>query len=222
MSLQIDGAILVIVGILAVFFRKNFAKFVIWYHTKRWYRRKSNKNKSEYPTAAWSVSGRLIQVYALIIGIAFVIIGASLLFNLFAPKPRINVIHHSEALAAQQAVRFVEVAFIRNDYEQAYLLLSKNFRKNFSFEKFKSLCEEIHPKYFPAVIRATHFEPMPGQKAMYIFLCGEKRKEKLYYRIIMEGTKQTNYKVFGIHRSESPYLPSKLRQPLKINITNSL
>lgn len=220
MDSQIDGTILVVVGVLAIFFRKSFAKFVMWYHTNRWYRRKRSKSKSQYPKKAWSTSNRLIQIYALIIGASFVLIGCLLLFGISVSEPNVNIIYHSEELAAQQAVQFIEIALINRDHAQAYLLFSRNSRKNFSFERSKSLYEEIPPEYFPAVIRATDYEPIPGQRGMHIFLSSANERKKLYYRLIMEGTKQTNYKVLDIHYSKDPYPPSKLRRPLEMRITD--
>ena len=49
---------------------------------------------------------------------------------------------------------------------------------------------------------------------MNIFLSGVAGKERFYYRLVMEGTKETDYAVDGIWRSDGPYPPSNLRKRL--------
>jgi len=217
-SLSIEGFILLIVGVLAVLYRKAFARLVIWYHRRRWCRQKEGRNKlEEYPARSWSVSNRIVQIYAVIIGTAFVIGGIFLLLNLPNSERNLNVIYHSEDIAAQRAVEFLEAACIQRNYRRAYLLLAKNLQSSIPFEEFERFILATHPAGFPKVIRATHYEPIPGQRAMNVFLDGE--NEKAYYRLIMEGTKETNYKVSGIYRSETAYPASKLRRLLKTNFS---
>lgn len=128
-------------------------------------------------------------------------------------KPKISIIYHDEDMAADRALEFAQVAFVQKDYAKAYLLLSRDAKT--PFRKFESVIGEIHPNRFPNVIRAVEFEPMPGQKAMNIFLYGENAGEEFYYRVVMEGTKETDYRVFDFYRGNGPYPPSKLRRGLK-------
>jgi hypothetical protein len=129
---------------------------------------------------------------------------------------RFEAISHDEKMAAAAAVHFAETSFIRKDYGSGYSLLSTNLTSALSFEEFQKAAQRLHPTSFPTVIRAEEFEPVLGQKAIEIFLVGENSNEKFYYRLTMEGTAQTAYKVLGMYRGNGPYPPSNLRQTLKV------
>ena|SRR6266568_1582355 len=128
----------------------------------------------------------------------------------------VTTISHDEELAAAAAVNFAQTAFVRKDFRSAYALLAENMKRNVNFEDFQKITQRMHPMSFPATVRATEFEPMPGQKAMNIFLVGENGSEQFYYRLTMEGTTQTNYRVVGMYRGNGPYPPSNWRQVLKV------
>ena len=128
--------------------------------------------------------------------------------------PQVNVFHHEPSMAAKQADRFAETVFITRNFEEAYGMLSDGMKAHFSFEQFKELVAKMHPSGYPLNVRSTEFEPMPGQKAMNIFLVGEHGEKKFYYRFTMEGVKETDYKVSGLWRGQGPYPPSKMRQTL--------
>ena len=68
---KIDDIAFLIVGVLLVLFRKECAKFVIWFHQRRrWYRRKLTKSQqTEYPQEAWTAGNYFIQVFAVVIGL---------------------------------------------------------------------------------------------------------------------------------------------------------
>jgi hypothetical protein len=46
---------------------------------------------------------------------------------------------------------------------------------------------------------------MFGEKAIYIFLTGENSGEHFYYRLTMEGTATTGYRVLRLDRGGTPY-----------------
>jgi len=128
-------------------------------------------------------------------------------------KPKTEVIGREERNKAfDRALDFAEVAFFQQDYRKAYLLVSKDC--NATFEEFSSSVDKVHPKGFPSLIRATEYEPIPGQEKINIFLYGRSGDEEFYYRIVMTGTKEKDYKVLSLNRANSPYPPSKLRQRL--------
>lgn len=137
-----------------------------------------------------------------------------MLLSILGCKPKIRIIHHDEDMAADRALEFAEVGFVQQDYTKAYFLLAENGKM--PFQKFSNVIGQIHPNGFPTAIKAIEYEPMPGQEAMNIFLYGEDSGEKFYYRVVMQGTKEADYKVFAFYRGNGPYPPSKLRQPLKI------
>ncbi len=142
-------------------------------------------------------------------------LGAIAFLLLSSCTPSVNVIYHSEEMASDRALEFIETAFIKRDYKLAYSTASETFKNNIPIDKFSDSIAKIHPAGFPKTVKATDFEPIPGQKAMYIFIYGENENEKFYYQLTMEGTKETNYKVLALRRSDEPFPFNKLRQPLK-------
>jgi hypothetical protein len=122
----------------------------------------------------------------------------------------VSVIAHDDKKAAKAAERFTTAAFIERDYPKAYDLMSSDAKKHISLAQFQETVMRMHPTAFPSAIKATEFEPMPGQKAMNIFLFGEGGGESFYYRLIMTGTSSSGYQVAGFVRGSGPYPPSKL------------
>jgi hypothetical protein len=216
MGTQMESLLLVIVGVLAVLYRKKFVTLLMWYHRRRWYRQAKRPDKKlEYPEEAWSAANRFAEVLTAIVGVGLIFCGIGMLAQLLGYPPRISVIHHSEERAAQKAAQFAEVVFVRQDYERAYTLLSEELREKVPFEKFKGLILQGHVEGFPTVVKATDFEPLPGRKAMGVFLDGANSGLRFYYRLIMQGTKATDYQVSDFQVSKEPYPRSSLTRPLK-------
>ena len=129
--------------------------------------------------------------------------------------PTLNAIRHNQEMAAIKAILFAKEAFIDLNQPEAYSFLSEEMQRNVSLDKFIETIGQMHPVAFPRVVTATEYEPMPGQKSMFIWLYGENEKEKFYYRLTMAGTTETDYKVAGMFRvAELP--PSQMRKPLPI------
>ena len=127
---------------------------------------------------------------------------------------RTTVISHDEHLAAKAAQRFSEVTFIQNNIPSSYSMLSESAKRLFTAEKLQQINSQMHPAARPVTVKATEFEPIPGQRAMNIFISGENGQEKFYYRITMEGTAQTGYAPSGFYRGNGPYPVSALRQKM--------
>ena len=123
-------------------------------------------------------------------------------------------INHDEVLAGRKAVEFAEVAFVKHDIEKGYALLSASAKRYVSVEKFKEAVSRLHPRAFPTSVTATEYEPMRGEKAIYIFLTGENSGEHFYYRLTMEGTAATDYRVSILDRGSGPYPSSNERQKI--------
>jgi hypothetical protein len=121
-----------------------------------------------------------------------------------------SVIRHDEDMAAKTAIEFSKVAIVQHDIQNGYSLMSDSAKKTVSLEKYAQVISQMHPSLYPLSLAAQEFEPMPGQKEMNIFLYGENGSERFFYRLTMEGTKETGYKVSGIYRGSGPYPPSKL------------
>lgn len=115
---------------------------------------------------------------------------------------------HDSALAAKRAVEFARVAFIRQDPEAAYALLSNSTKRYVPLEKFKETISRLHPNGRPSKIEAVEYEPMPGEKAMYIYLLGRDSGEQFEYTITLEGTAATDYRVSKFTRGARSYMPS--------------
>ena len=124
-------------------------------------------------------------------------------------------INHDEVLAGRRAVEFAQVAFVKHDIENGYALLSDGTKRYVSLEKFKEVLSRLHPKTFPTSVTASEYEPMFGEKAIYIYLVGENSGEHFYYRLTMEGTATNGYRVLSLDRGCGPYSPSNRKQPFK-------
>jgi hypothetical protein len=117
-------------------------------------------------------------------------------------------IEHDPALAGKRAVEFARVAFVRQDDAQAYALLSDSTKRYVPLEKFKETVSRLHPNGRPSKIVAIEYEPMPGEKAMYIYLVGQDSGTQFEYTVTLEGTAATDYRVSKFTRGVSSYMPS--------------
>jgi hypothetical protein len=113
-------------------------------------------------------------------------------------------IDHDPASAAAKAEEFARVAFIERDMARSYELLAVGTKRYVSLEKHQEVIGRLHPKGYPNAIKAGDFEPMPGEKAIYVFLTGENAGESFYYRLTMEGTARTGYRVLQFDRLKRP------------------
>ena len=126
----------------------------------------------------------------------------------------VGSIDHDEALAGRRAVEFAQAAFVKHDMGKGYDLLSASAKRYVSLEKFKETVSRLHPRAFPTSVTATEYEPMAGEKAIYIFLNGENSGEHFYYRLTLEGTAATDYRVSTLDRGSGPYPSSDKKQKL--------
>lgn len=117
-------------------------------------------------------------------------------------------------MAGSKAQQFAEAAFVRRNLPTAYQLLSQDMRKQLTIEDFRVLVSQMHPGESPSSVKATEYEPLLGKKGMNIYLTGIAREERFYYRLYMEGSKETDYLVAGLWRNKGPYPPSNMRKPL--------
>lgn len=124
-------------------------------------------------------------------------------------------VNHDESSAGTRAVEFAQVAFVKQDIENGYAMLSESTRRYVSLEQFKEVLSKLHPRAFPTQVTATEYEPMAGEKIMHIYLIGENSGEHFYYRLAMEGTAATGYRVLRIYRGNEPYPSSSDKQKFK-------
>jgi hypothetical protein len=117
-------------------------------------------------------------------------------------------VKHDEVLAAKRAVQFAELAFVKQDAEKSYQLLSDATKGYVPFDKFKETLARLNPGVHPRSITAIEYEPMPGEKAIYIYLVGKNSGEDFSYTVTMEGTAATDYRVSKVTRGIGSFLPS--------------
>ncbi len=130
----------------------------------------------------------------------------------------VTAIYHDEDMAAKSAIEFARLAFVKQDIQNSYSLISDNAKKTVTLEKHSQALSKMHPSLYPISLTAEEYEPILGKKGikgMNVFLYGENGSGKFFYRLIMEGTAQTGYKVFGVYRGNGPYPSSKMRKKLK-------
>lgn len=121
---------------------------------------------------------------------------------------------HDHKLAAKRAEQFAQVVFVGRDLEKGYAMLSDSGRRYVPLEKFKETVVKSHPKYYPTKITATDYEPMSGEKAIYIYLSGENAGEQFNYTLTLDGTAATDYKVTRFSRGGGAFSSSNSRLPL--------
>jgi hypothetical protein len=110
---------------------------------------------------------------------------------------------HNVESAAARAEEFARVTFVNQNVDGGYDLLADGTRRYVTRDKMKEVVARLHPKSYPATVKAGDSEPMHGEKAIYIFVAGEARDEHFYYRLTMEGTAATGYRVLQFDRLKS-------------------
>jgi hypothetical protein len=105
---------------------------------------------------------------------------------------------HDEVLAAKRALEFAQVVFLDKDLDKGYGLLAPGAKRHIPLDKFKQTITAMHPRSYPDQVTAVEYEPMAGEQAIYIFLTGRNGEAQFNYRVTMEGTADTDYKVLKI------------------------
>lgn len=121
--------------------------------------------------------------------------------------------HHDPLMAAEKAEQFARLAFVAQDFEEAYALLSPQFKRVRSQDDFTGTLKQLHEHGFPTTIEVTDFGHILGQPAMSIFAHGVSASGDIYYRLIMHGTVDQGYSVDGFMRGDGEY-PQTMRTPL--------
>lgn len=126
-------------------------------------------------------------------------------------------IQHDENIAAKRAVEFARVVLIDKNLERGYELLSDGGKRHVPLDKFKQTILSMNARGYPSRVTATDYEPMPGEQAIYIFLRGQNGDEQIHYRITLEGTAATGYRVLKLDQGAS--FPSLANQKRKFETT---
>jgi hypothetical protein len=121
---------------------------------------------------------------------------------------------HDHKLAAKRAEEFARTTFVRQEFEKGYAMLSDSGKRYVPLQKFKDTVVKLHPRTYPTRVTATDYEPMVGEKAIYVYLTGDNAGEHFYYTLILDGTAATDYKVTRFSRGSSAHDSSSQKQPM--------
>ena len=124
-------------------------------------------------------------------------------------------------MAALEAIQFARLAIVDRNYEQARARLALHALNETSVAKLQSVIEKIHTASWPRSIKAVRYEPLPGQRAMRIYLEGDSASEKFFYLFVMEGDADAGYRVSDIFRLKDPIPSAGLIQSLPVERTTN-
>ena len=136
------------------------------------------------------------------------------LITIFALCGCADKYEHNPNLAAKTAEEFAILAFVKQDYDGAYALLADGMRRHVSPAQFKQTLTKNQSGAAPTKVTAREYEPMSGEKAIYIYLTGDSGGQQFGYRITLEGTAAAGYKVLRFDRGGGLNLPGGDRKPL--------
>ena len=128
-------------------------------------------------------------------------------------------VKHDEVRAAKQALEFSRILFFEKDLDKAYDLLADGGKRHVPREKFKQSIAAMHPRNYPTKVTAIEYEPMADEKAIYIFLTGQNNEDQFNYRVTMEGTAASGYKVLKIDRGTGFFTLASKKQAFKPPLT---
>src|SRR6185503_16576229 len=109
-------------------------------------------------------------------------------------------IQHDEVAATKTALEFGRDAFVIQDTENAYASLSDSAKRYVTRETFKESLLKMHPQGFPTGVTVAEYQPIPGEKRMYVYLTGKNAHGRLHYDLTMEGDAATGYRVAVFER----------------------
>jgi hypothetical protein len=131
-----------------------------------------------------------------------------------------ETVQHDENLAAKRALEFARAVFLEKNLDKGYALLSDNAKRHIPLDKFKQTITAMHPRGYPDRVTAIEYEPMAGEKAIYIFLTGRDADDISFnYRVTMEGTAAADYKVLKIDQGGGFPTLSNQKRPFKPTIS---
>jgi hypothetical protein len=124
-------------------------------------------------------------------------------------------------MAATEAIDFAKVGLINRDYDQAHARLALRSVNRISRSSFQKMLENMHTRGWPRVLRAVAYEPLPGQRALRIFLEGQSANEEFFYVFVMDGDADTGYHVADILRRIEPFKASRSMKSLPVERTTN-
>jgi hypothetical protein len=128
-------------------------------------------------------------------------------------------VKHDEVRAAERALEFGRVVLLEKNLDKGYALLADGGRRHVPRDKFKQSIAAMHGRNFPTKLAAIEYAPMADEKAIYIFLTGQNSEEQFSYRLTMEGTAATDYKVLKIDQGTGFFTLADKKQVFKPPLT---
>lgn len=121
-------------------------------------------------------------------------------------------VKHDEVRAAKRALEFARTIFYEKNLDKGYDSLADGGRRHVPRDKFKQSIAAMHTRDYPAKVSAVEYEPMADEKAIYIFLTGQNSDEQFNYRLTMEGSAASDYKVLKIDRGAGFFVLSNKKK----------
>jgi hypothetical protein len=149
----------------------------------------------------------LDRIFILTLALAMMLIGCA------------ESVKHDETRAGKQALEFTRVIFFDKNLDKGYDMLADGGRRHVPRDKFKQSIAAMHARDYPTKLSAVEYEPMADEKAIYIFVTGQNDEEQFNYRLTMEGSAATDYKVLRIDQGSGFFTLSSKKQPFKPPLT---
>lgn len=127
-------------------------------------------------------------------------------------------VKHDEVRAAKRALEFAGTVFFEKNLDKGYDSLADGGRRHVPRDRFKQSIAAMHVRGYPNTVIAIEYEPMAGENAIYIFLTARNSEDQFNYRVTMEGSADTDYKVLRIDQGGGFPTLSNKKRPFKPTI----
>jgi hypothetical protein len=126
-----------------------------------------------------------------------------------------GAVKHDEVRAARRALEFARLVLFEKNFDKGYDLLAGGGKRHVPRDKFKQSIAVMHPRGYPTKLTATEYEPMADENAIYIYVKGQNSEEQFSYRLTLEGSAATDYRVLKIDQGTGFFTLASRKQPFK-------
>jgi hypothetical protein len=121
---------------------------------------------------------------------------------------------HDDAAAARVAERLVYTLAVEKDVPTAYNMIDPASRQGLSLVGLERAIQGSSWYGKVNIVTATHYEPVPGEAAVDIFLTGTGNGRQYYFVVRLSGTADKGYRPAHFAESDQPLPASSMREPL--------